>query len=437
MVKVSRDSLLLILCVAEALSLCTAQVIGNSAFIMFCLGAFMLLVGYAAFKGYAAPVLMFFLPWSTILKISQGSLSFFTFALLMVCGIYWLKERFLIHRYYILFSAGALLLTVFSKLLSAYSFDNSYLMFMALLFLFPLLMKEIDRNYDFRYLTVLLSVGIIVAALTAQYLVIYPNIAKYIDVYSFRDITRLSGYYGDPNFYSAHITAALAGVMMLLMKKTEAKERVWLILLAVVLVYCGLLSASKAFVLLLVCLAFLLVMQALFMRGKMSLKLSVILGVVFAIVFLLTSELFSDLISVIQIRFGDFTNLSDLTTGRSEIWESYAQLFSEDAKTLLIGQGFTNVKHTGWGSHNTVLQLVYQFGIVGIGLLVGWFVSYYRTTFSSRRLEAQSWICVVILLVGVLGPWMSIDILFFDEFFLMQFYLLAGLYWMTAPKEAS
>ncbi len=425
----------MILCVAEALLLCLSQVVGNTALIMVCLGAFMLLVGYAALKGFAAPVLMFFLPWSTILKLGQGSMSFFTFALLMVCGICWLKERFFIHRYYILFSAGAFLLTLFSKLLEQYSFDNSYLMFIALLFLFPLLMKEIDRMYDFRYLTVLFSLGIIIAALTAQYLVIYPNIAKYIDVYTFQSITRLSGYYGDPNFYSAHITAALAGVIMLIMRKSDVKERVWLSLLAVVLVYCGLLSASKAFVLLLVCMVFLLIMQVLFMRGKVSMKLSVILGVAFMIVFVLTSEMFSDMINVIQIRFGDFTNLSDLTTGRSDIWESYGRLFAEDTKTLLIGQGFTNVKHTGWGSHNTLIQLIYQFGLLGSALLVGWFASYRKAVFLERRFEKNTWICAALLLVGVIGPWMSIDILFFDEFFLMQFYLLAGLYWMTVPKE--
>ena len=45
------------------------------------------------------------------------------------------------------------------------------------------------------------------------------NAECYFTVDSYLTITRLSGYYGDPNFYSAHITAYLAGILMLLSRE--------------------------------------------------------------------------------------------------------------------------------------------------------------------------------------------------------------------------
>ena len=79
---------LLAVCSMIVLSLCGAQFLGNHLLILLCCGAFLLLMIGAACKETVFPLLLFFLPWATLLKLSPDGKSFYSIALLLVCGIY-------------------------------------------------------------------------------------------------------------------------------------------------------------------------------------------------------------------------------------------------------------------------------------------------------------------------------------------------------------
>lgn len=130
-----------------------------------------------------------------------------------------------------------------------------------------------------------------------------PYIAQYIKVDSYLSITRRCGFYGDPNFYTAHITAAIAGCLVLVADGQRRARTAVLLVLAAVLVYCGFLSGSKSFFLIWVFLMILWVIEICQTKGKLTRKAALILGLLVFLVYVASSSLFRDKINVILTRF--------------------------------------------------------------------------------------------------------------------------------------
>lgn len=417
---------LLLFCIGIVIWLAVAQVMGSMLILLPCLAVFFALIVWAKVKGFVLPLLLFFLPWSPILKPGMG-LSVYTVALLAVLLISLITEHRQLDASLMVPPLFLMGVSLAVKAFNGYSIDNTYISFMACLLLFPLLARETGKKYSFYTLTVFFSLGIMTAALSAQQLAVYPTIAKYIDVYTFGELTRLSGYYGDPNFYSAQITAALSGILLLLQKQTGVRSQVFLFVMALILIYCGLLSGAKSFFLILICMLLLWGVMILFMRGKFSYKLILIAAIVIGGLFVLSSTVFTDLISMVIGRFEGDRNLSDLTTHRTDLWLNYLIALGSDIKLLLFGQGFTKVLLNGSASHNTILQMLFQCGITGAALLCIWAGMFIRKMLSGLKLVQGQFLQVIILLIGIFGPWLALDMLFFDEFFLMLVFACAGI----------
>ena len=118
-------------------------------------------------------------------------------------------------------------------------------------------------------------------------------------------------------------------------------------------------------------------------------------------------------------------NISDFTTGRTELWMMYLESITSDWKTVLLGVGCTSVKVNGLASHNTVLQIWYQMGILGAIPFMYWYSSFMAD--GAKKLLPGEKVNAWILFVGVFLPWLAIDMLFFDEFFLFSLYVFIGL----------
>lgn len=436
MISVKSKSLFLIICFLEAIWLLLAQVLGSTVVLIPCLVCFLAIVCWAATGGMVMPVLMFFLPFASLLKVAPGTISFFTVALIAVYVIYIVMGSRNISVYHLV---PGLLLIAFAltvKTFYGYEMDNSFVLFSLSLLLVPLLTRELDGKYDFYWLTLFFAFGIALAAMTAPYLSVFSTIARYIETHTVFDSLRYSGYYGDPNFYSAHITAALGGVLVLLLNQHKRIKTVALIAIMVVLLYCGFMSVSKMFFLVTVCLLLLWGLEIVFSKGRMSEKVMIILTLTVGVIFLLSSTVFTDLIDLVVNRFLAGNNLSDFTTRRTDLWMQYVQAFSDDPLLLLFGKGLTgDVKVNDRASHNAIIQAVYQFGIVGFAMLVAWFVCFIRTLLSGIKIHRNSLTQIFILLFGAFGPWMALDFLLFDEFFLLPIYVCTGIRFL-AKNEA-
>lgn len=431
MITVKSKILFLIVCFLEAIWLLLAQVMGNMVVLMPCLVFFLAIASWAAINGMVMPVLMFFLPFAPLLKIRPGTISFFTIALLVVYLIYIIMGSRNINIYHLIPGLVLIALALTVKTFYGYQLDASFILFSVSVLLIPFLTRELDGKYDFYWLTLFFAFGIAVAAITARYLSIFPAIAQYIETHSLLGSIRHSGYYGDPNFYSAHITAALSGVLVLLLNHVKKSKMISLIIIAMVLFYCGFMSVSKTFLLVTICLLLFWAVEVVFNSGRLSEKLMLILTFGVGVMFLLSATVFTDFIDMFISRFLMDNNLSDFTTRRTELWVQYLRAFGEDPLLLLFGKGYTGVLINDRASHNTILQAIYQFGLVGFVFFISWFVCYIRTLMANTKIRRNNLTQTLILLIGAFGPWMALDLLFFDEFFLLPIYVCAAIRFLT------
>ena len=415
------------------------QVLGNTVGLIAVMLLFGAIVVLAAVKDMAIPLLMFFLPWSPLIKLVPGSTSMYTIALIAVLLVFLVRNSKKFAILHIFPAALLFVLTIIVKTVTDSAISGSYILFFMCMILFPLAASEREREYDFYSLVIFFSVGIITAALSARFLMIFPTISQYIDVIEYNTLTRFSGYYGDPNFYSAHITAAIAGSILLLFNETKVLRKLTVYLMIAVLLYCGFLSVSKSFALILFCMVLLWVLEVLFRKGRISSKVMMLAALFIGGAYVLSSILFTDLIDMMMDRFvGAGNSLSDLTTRRSDLWLNYLRTFEEEPMTLVFGKGFTEELVKGRGSHNIVIQIVYQFGIVGALLTLVWLFEYCRSMLENVRLKTPHIVQILILIGGSFGPWLGLDLLMFDEFFIMPFFVVLGILYldrMASPDD--
>lgn len=429
-----RDAGAFIGCLLIALLLCSVQISGSRMLIAACLALFMVFHFWSCFQGCCFGVLLFFLPWSPLLKLYSGGISFFTLALLVTCLFYLQRNSFRFELSQILLTAGLLLVTMTAKGIQSNSIANSYLFFFAMILLFPCVVKGICCTESFARLTLFFACGIISAALSARQVAAYPNISQYIKVDSFLTITRLSGYFRDPNFYSAHITVCLAGIQILLSReKKKSRQLVWAILF-VMLIYCGLLSASKSFVVVLACL-FLVWIPIILERGNIHGKFALIVGILCAGVVFLSSSAVQELLRMMEVRFSYSSSVSELTTGRTDLWLRYAREFSHNAWLTLFGEGYTSVTLDGAASHNSIIQGIFQFGLLGFPILLAWAVYTMKQAYGGSLRHSRPKY-VLLMCIGVALPWMALDILFFDEFFLLPIYAAIGVTYVSREPSS-
>ena len=64
-----------------------------------------------------------------------------------------------------------------------------------------------------------------------------------------------------------------------------------------------------------------------------------------------------------------------------------------------------------------------------------WIVYYVRTLLNGTRAEKKYLVQIAILLVGGVGPWLGLDVLRFDEFFLIPMYLCLGVMFLARQHE--
>ncbi|MBE6573329.1 MAG: hypothetical protein E7652_02930 [Ruminococcaceae bacterium] len=421
----------IVFCCAIVMLLCMGHITGNTVVLAGCFVFFAIIALYAVLNGLSVPVLLFFLPWSPLMKFAPGQTSLYTIAFFAVCLLAFINNYNRLRLNYVAFVVLLFVSTGISKFINGYYIDKSYILFFIFLFMFPALLFELDGKYDYYVLTIIFSLGIITAAFASKQFANYGSIAKFIDVYVWEQmgITRYSGFYGDSNFYSAHITVALSGIMLMLLKRLTQKRFIVLIITAVLLLYSGLLSASKTFTLIAIIMALFWVALVLFLKNKVSYKLLLISALLIAVGVVLYSGVFADVLDVIVRRFNQGNDAQTLTTGRTKLWKSYFSVLMNDFKVLFIGQGFTNINVAGRASHNTLIQSVYQFGIVGLVFFIFWIISVFSLNSKQINLKRVNPIMMGILVLGCFGLWLSLDLLFFDELFLIMYYFVFSLKW--------
>lgn len=398
-------------------------------------------------KQYFLPIMLFYLPWSPIMKFEPGSFTWFTFIvpIFFVYIVIFKSNQDInisISMKTVLLILPLIILTLFVKLYSAYSIDFGYIMFIFMLIFIPTYTSIYKDEISFEECIIFLSVGIISACISSSILSKYPHMMGYINVYEWENVglTRLSGFYGDSNFYSAQILVAIFGTLIIITYndcKLGSNSKILLFLNVMILIYCGLLSVSKMF-LLIVCIGVLVwITTVLILNKNIKLKLSIIFILMISIIFIFSSDIFLKQIEMYSTRFGMVDNVSDLTTGRSDIYVQYINLLINDIKSFLLGQGYTDV-FVGdilKASHNSIIQTIYQFGILGGTFIILWMLNLNKIIGSNKIYNINKKIMIIIFSFGCFLPWLALDILYFDEFFYITTLFLIGKRYISISKN--
>ena len=184
MVTSNKDHRLIFLCILISGVLCVGHVTVNSLFVTLSIAVYLGCIVWTSMKGKVLYFLCFFIPWAPLMKFEPGTMSFYTIGLIAACLLTWVRYQISLQKYIV--PAVALLAMLFTvRTFYGYGIDNSFIMFGIMLLALPIMGYDLQKTYDFYYLNLFYSIGIITAALSAYYLVPYSSIARFL--YGFLD----------------------------------------------------------------------------------------------------------------------------------------------------------------------------------------------------------------------------------------------------------
>lgn len=187
----------------------------------------------------------------------------------------------------------------------------------------------------------------------------------------------------------------------------------------------GILTYSKTFFLVFVLLGGVYVIWQFWSRKLVSGMTLGILAVAAAVV-ILSAE--NSPFEVVMERLLSARNLSDLTTGRTEVYLYYLKAICEDVQSFFFGKGMA-AKALFKDPHNIYLEFIYYIGTVGFGLAAALYFSLVRETkMRSVNMKEQHFIARYVVLFMFLLLYFSLHGMFqviaYGELFLAILSLL-------------
>lgn len=174
-----------------------------------------------------------------------------------------------------------------------------------------------------------------------------------------------------PNEYGIVSSFALSVITYLLLSKNNSFNKKTLVVMYLFTFIALVLTTTRAaYIAYGLCLLFLLFQQA------MTFHLKRIIFLVFVVVSLITLTLYViqtnyyDILAVFEVGYDSFTSNTGSSAERFEAWEVSSKLFFDES--YITGLGFGSLGNM----HNVYLELFFELGLLGSGLLVATFMLY-------------------------------------------------------------
>jgi len=214
-----------------------------------------------------------------------------------------------------------------------------------------------------------LSNGVIVSGIVAMNIDLIPNLEKSMRINNILGVSgeiqnRFTGLFSDPNIYTVLICAALWAIYY---EFSRGKLRlVEYSIRAIVTSLFGLMTMSKSCAIILI----LYWMYVIFSINNINLTYKVMVSLIiilFFIYYLLSNPEWY--INMVNRLFGNGSNaeitINDVTTGRYEIWGLYIDYFYH-TNSWVFGNGLGALLPNGRAAHNTIIQIFYCTGLIGV-----------------------------------------------------------------------
>lgn len=174
-------------------------------------------------------------------------------------------------------------------------------------------------------------------------------------------LTRFQGLFQDPNYFS--LCLLLGVLLMFRLSDYGYIKRVWSWLVIGVFGTCGILTYSKTFFIFFVVLAIWFVV-VLFQRKQRFWG--------FVIILVGAAATAGSVFAVVGERILSATDMSDLSTGRTELFVKYLEAVMASGHTLLFGYGL-DAPYLRLGPHNLYIEITYYLGAIGLFLYAVYF----------------------------------------------------------------
>ena len=378
-------------------------------------------------------LLFSWLSFSTVFKFSVGATSIFTylellFAIRLIVQNHKMHAGFFfswcLYAAYLLFGMG-----------------SEYTTFLKVA-LMPLLFYLMARETDYSDLSKIIKfyvLGVVVSSFVGYFKSYIPNMSTFVNdkavnlAYTgtgFISSARITGLWGDPNYYSIHLILAIMLVAVLYSRKELSIVPFYSVYIICTLF--GALTGSKSFILMLVIATFLIIVQ---LWGKHNFKqLLLFVLVMVAGLFLIISG-YIDAFSMIMSRLSsvDFSSTSSITTDRTLKWAEYINEFNRNFGKLLVGNGIGK----GFSfavPHNSYLDYLDLLGLIGTGVFLVCMVQAAKCGWKIQRERGRignvSPLLILLGMYAFLSMFYSIDLLF-------ELFAAIGIFVLMPIKETS
>lgn len=338
--------------------------------------------------------LLFFFSFGVVFKANSNSTSFFTYMEFLAIAIIIYKYRKISRKAFVVLLLLSAYILLVSADISAITNTVKIIVGLLLFYYFTVAYEEKDSGY---YLSFYI-VGIVLSSFIGFFKDSLPRLwSMYTELdyvwIGTNHVMRFSGIFQDPNYFSIAIILCLFTLLIGFL----TEKRTWGIIFALGLcVIFGLATVSKSFlgmlaVVIAICLSSIKLDKKIW---RALLLIIILLGGVIADPFNFISNILSRV---------DFNNI---TTGRTEIWETYLTTINLEFIKMLFGFGINAPYIGGRAVHNFYIEIVYYLGFIGsiiYFITLTFLVSCNRRKFRRKVINYGGFIVLLLMFMFLCG----------------------------------
>ncbi len=365
--------------------------------------------------------LMFFLlPFTVIFTISKEKTSIFMFLRLAMIFSGLTTIKFKINKFFLYI--GLILLSTWCMCISSVFGTLYYVrLFNIILWMLIGFIMQISLTSDtISPVSNSLCNGTILSSIIGMNLKFIPNLEKEINSfsnigYSGSKYSRFIGLWNDPNMFTVFICMSLWVLFMEYDKKRISLTT--FMIKSLIITFFGVITMSKS------CILLIIIFWLYVIISKSSIgiipKFMICLVVCCAALYFLSVN--TDWLENVLYRFRggkQRADINSITTNRSLIWKMYFDSLNNRG-TWLFGNGLNCVTPGFRAAHNTLLQCIYNLGILGLIIYVLSFIGMFKQTPINLKIDSKKYFHGTMALTSIL-----LTLLFLDGMFLELFYYM-------------
>lgn len=412
--------MILIICVMDA----AAVALGHNFYLTpVVLASLLLFTGIIAVidTKLILPLMLFYLPWATIMKISPGANSFFSLVSILILARLIIKSRRLMNLNALVAGLLFMAVIILTSMGRAEALPNAFIRFCIVLLMLTWYISDKENHPDFEVCTIFYSTGMLLASGMAYFLLASPGMQRFITITNYANlkVTRLSGFNPDPNYFAMQVLLAVVCLFVLSNHTRSTLKKALQFAAVGCLLFFGFTSVSKMFLISLVMITLVWSISVFTSRNELSQKATIILLCAALVAVIVSTQMFSDLIDEYLKRFAQISNVSSLTTGRSDLQAFYVKYILNNIDVLMCGVGLGLKYPVGAlnNVHNTPIDFIYRLGVIGTALFITWYLSIFKQASLKVKMCFEKKLQFLIVLLGLFMPWLALDVLGGDEFF--------------------